>query len=144
MKLSHLRGRKINDYLMRKGTVWKGKTMMIRWLRGAPRLRQGSGGQARRLNVDPAKRALYVGTVASTKLHKSAVKRNRMRRRCREALRTLVQNRTDIPTTQLLISPRIASLDSPFELIEADIQTFLSALTSWPNPKARHHASPTI
>lgn len=134
MKLAHLRGRKINEYLTRKGTVWKGKTMTIRWLPGAPRSP----------NVDTAKRVLYVGTVASTKLHKSAVKRNRMRRRCREALRTIVQNRTDLPTTQLLMSPRIASLDSPFELIVADVQTFLSALTPWPNQKAKHHASPTI
>ncbi len=97
--------------------------MMIRWLPGAPR----------KAGPSP-KEGLYLGTFASTKLDKSAVKRNRMRRRCREAFRLFLKNHEDFPTAQLLVSPRIASLDSSFELIEKDVQTFLSAL-SWPKPK---------
>lgn len=126
MKLNRLNGRKTSDYLLRKGNVWKGKTMMIRWLAGAPR----------HPNVDPTKRAIYVGTFASTKLDKSAVRRNRMRRRCREALRTAVKEHQILPTAQLLISPRSASLDSPFEDIQADISAFLSVLTHHHGPRS--------
>ncbi|MCH8869754.1 MAG: ribonuclease P protein component, partial [Chloroflexi bacterium] len=72
MKLSRLSGRKLVDRLRRRGTAWRGKTMKITYMIGVPRGK---------------KDGFYVGTQASTKLHKSAVKRNRMRRRCREALR---------------------------------------------------------
>ena len=133
MKLERLHGRKINDYLMRKGMMWKGKTMNIRWLSGSPKSP----------NVDRAAKAIYLGTFASTSLHKSAVKRNRMRRRCREAMRLFLQKATDLPTAQLLLSPRIASLDAPFPLIEADIAQFFSNVRSWPQPKAPPHASST-
>jgi ribonuclease P protein component len=134
MRTLHLSGRKICDYVSRKGTVWKGKTMIIRWLPGAPRSP----------NVNPAHTALYIGTFASTKLHKSAVKRNRMRRRCREALRTAVQKRDDLPTAQLLLCPRIASLESSFAVIEEDVQMFLSLLSRWRNQNPRPRASPII
>ena len=115
MKLSRLHGRKVNDYLRRNGKVWKGETMTIKWLAGAPK----------HPNVDPAQCALYVGTAASLKVHKSAVKRNRMRRRCREALRRIVKEEK-LPTLQLLISPRSSSLDCVFADIESDIRNFLS------------------
>ena len=133
MKLERLSGRKINDYIQRKGNVWKGKTMNMRWLLGAPRSP----------NVDRAKQAIYLGTFASAALHKSAVKRNRMRRRCREAMRLALKNVHDLPTAQLLLSPRIASLDAPFSLIEADVTHFFSVLRSCPKPKADHHDSST-
>lgn len=119
MKLERLHGRKTCDFVLRKGRVWKGKTMMIRWILGAPR----------RPGIDPAKIALYAGTFASTKLHKSAVQRNRMRRRVREALRMIVKETGDLPTAQLLVSPRFASLEAPFEDIRSDIRDFLSVLT---------------
>jgi len=119
MKLSRLKGRKVNDYLRRKGTVWKGNTMTIRWLSGAPK----------NPNVDSAERALYIGTAASLKLDKSAVKRNRMKRRCREALRILVKEEEKLPTLQLLITPRSSSLDCVFADIESDIRNFLSSVS---------------
>jgi RNase P protein component len=106
--------------------VWKGKTMMVRWLPGVPR-KAGLVEQ----------HGFYFGTYASTKLHKSAVKRNYMRRRVREAFRTFVKNDHNLPTAQLLVTPKIASLDAPFELIQSDVQTFLSVLPKWPNPKAK-------
>ena len=119
MQLSRLSGRKVNEFLLRKGRLWRGKTMLIRWLPSAPR----------RPDIDPRTRALYIGTFASAKLHKSAGKRNRMRRRIREAWRTHVKECDNLPTAQLLISPRIASLEAPFEDIQQDVRAFLSLLT---------------
>ena len=116
MKLLRLRGRKACGYVLRKGKVWKGSTMVIRWLSASPR------------TVSGREAGLYVGTVASTKLHKSAVKRNRMRRRCREALRKIVREQEKFPTCQLLICPRSTSLHAPFVEIENDIRAFLSTL----------------
>lgn len=118
MKLLHLRGRKVNDAVLRRGRVWKGKTMIIRWLSGLPptaRRKRAQGG-------------LYVGTMASTKLSKKAVLRNRMRRRCREALRLLVRELEVLPTAQLLLCPRAASLHAPFRELENDVQQFLAIL----------------
>lgn len=120
MKLLHLRGRKVCDRVMRNGLVWKGKTMSIRWLPGPPR------------PLPPEAKGVFAGTYASAKLHKSAVKRNRMRRRCREALRTAVAERTNLPTVQLLLAPRSPSLTCAFEDISADVRAFLSTLDACP------------
>lgn len=114
-----LSGRKVNDAVLRKGKVWKGKTMMIRWLPGHPRHPE----------LDRTKDAVYAGTLASAKLDKSAVKRNRMRRRCREALRLELKKRDKLPSVQLLLCPRAASLDASFEMIQSDISEFLSTLS---------------
>jgi ribonuclease P protein component len=118
MKLLRFHSRKSCDVVLKKGRVWKGSTMMIHWLPGAPK----------HPNVDPTRAALYVGTFASLSLDKSAVKRNRMRRRVREALRLGAQNQEKLGAAQLLIRPRAASLTAPFESLQKDIQTFLSAL----------------
>ena len=123
MKLSRLRGRKVCDRVMRNGTVWKGKTMLIRWLPGTPR------------TLPRDAQGIFVGTFASSKLHKSAVKRNRMRRRCREALRTIVRERNKLPAVQLLLSPRSPSLTCDFHDIAQDVHAFLSILDSCPPPK---------
>lgn len=130
MKLLHLRGRKINESLLRKGNIWKGKTMIARWMAGPPFIK----GQKDK----PPREGLYLGTYASAKLHKSAVVRNRMRRRCREAVRVVVQEHTEIPTAQLLITPKSASLDASFAELQADVQTLLSILPPWPtkNPQS--------
>lgn len=119
MKLSRLSGRKQNDWLRAKGRVWKGKHMTIRFLPGAPK----------HPNVNPTMSAIYVGTVASTKLDKSAVKRNRMRRRCREALRITLKKHANLPTIQLLIAPRSSSLQCTFEDIVSDVAAFLSTIS---------------
>jgi len=84
MKLFRLSGRKVCERVKTKGFLWKGKHMQIRWLRGQPR----SAGQE-------ASVGLYVGLLTSAKLHKSAVKRNRMRRRCREAMRVTLKAISD-------------------------------------------------
>ena len=118
MNIERLHGRKINEHLRKKGKVWHGKHMTIKWLLEAPK----------HPNVDPANNALYVGTAASLKVHKSAVKRNRMRRRCREALRLIVSEMEKLPTAQLLLSPRSSSLDCTFEDIRSDVHTFLTQL----------------
>lgn len=123
MHLSRLSGRKACDYVLRRGRTWKGKTFNVNWLPGPPKLHAGKAG-------------LYVGTFASTRLDKSAVKRNRMRRRVREALRIIAKDSGGIPTAQLLISPRSASLNAPFEEIVREMRTFLALLPPWHPPKS--------
>lgn len=90
--------------------------MLVRWLPGHPR-HPGALCDSE---------AIYAGTLASSKLDPSAVKRNRMRRRTREALRTGLLHEETLPTTQLLIAPRSSSLSAPFEEIRKDIELFLS------------------
>ncbi len=118
MQLLRLKGRKICDRVLRQGRVWKGRNLNVRWLEGHPR----------HPSARPSGPALYVGTIASTKLDKSAVKRNRMRRRCREAFR-LIAGSMDIPATlQLLIAPRSSSLSCPFAELESDARAFLTTV----------------
>lgn len=118
MPLLRLKGRKTCDRLLRQGRVWKGRSMNVRWLEGHPR----------HPSARPSAPGLYVGTVASTKLDKSAVKRNRMRRRCREAFR-LTAEQLDIPTSlQLLLAPKSSSLSCPFTELEADARAFLTTI----------------
>ena len=120
MKLLRLRGRKVCEKVLRQGLLWKGKNMHIRYIVGTPR----------HPAADPAVAAVYIGMLASTKLDKSAVKRNRMRRRCREAWRLLMQHAEKMPTVQLLISPRSTSLSAPFEDIQKDAELFTTYLRS--------------
>lgn len=113
-----LRGRKTCDRLIRQGSVWKGRHLLIRWLTGHPR----------HPDADRASEAIYAGTLASSKLDKSAVRRNRMRRRCREALRVALRTLpASACTMQLLVVPRSSSLNAPFTEIQKDILAFLSS-----------------
>jgi ribonuclease P protein component len=91
-----------------------------RWMCGAPR----------NLAVPPKHPALYMGTFASAKLDPSAVRRNRMRRRCREAFRLLVQSAPETGPVQLLISPRSASLDAPFPALQDEAKRLLAVLAT--------------
>lgn len=120
MQLKRLRGRKVNDLVLRRGNVWRGKHMMIRWIAGAPR----------HPAADPAASAVYAGVSASAKLSKSAVQRNRMRRRCREALRVTLLEQADMSPLQLLVAPRSSSLDSTFEELLNDCREFLLSVSS--------------
>jgi ribonuclease P protein component len=112
--------------------VWKGKHMKITYVRGLGTKDKGLGENDKSQVHSPTSIVLSIGTLASTSLDKSAVKRNRMRRRCREALRTSLstfnfQLSTDI---QLLLSPRSSSLECPFGELLSDARAFLSFLTS--------------
>ena len=119
MRLLRLRGRKTCDRVLRLGRVWKGKTMLVRWLPGVPR------------NEPKTRQGIYIGTLASTKLDKSAVKRNRMRRRCREGFRLALKAKTASSTSvQLLVSPRSSSLTGSFADIQIDVAKLLSQLPS--------------
>lgn len=109
MKLARLRGRKTCERVLRRGQVWKGKHMKVTYMQ-----------------CENA--ALFVGTIVSSKLEKSAVKRNRMRRRCREALRVTTQQLAvgSWPVaTQVLLSPRATSLTCDFEELLQDTKNFL-------------------
>lgn len=121
MRLQHLHGRKTAGLVLRRGRTWKGRAMVIRWIPGSPRV-------ARKAKGGPSPSGFFVGTFASTKLSKKAVERNRMRRRCREALRRIVHEREDLPAVQLLLCPRSASLRSPFPVLQEDVRAFLSTL----------------
>lgn len=93
--------------------------MIVRWLPGTPL----SHGRPRKL---PG--GVYLGTFASSSVDASAVRRNRMRRRCREALRLTIEALPERPSIQLLVSPRPASLDAPFDTLRADAAAFFSTL----------------
>ena len=114
MKMLRLRGRKTNEFVQRRGRTWKGRTMIVRWLPGPPRSGDAPG--------------IYIGTYASTKLDKSAVKRNRMRRRCREAFRLALKEMKEVPSGQLLLSPRSPSLTCDFSDIANDVAAVISML----------------
>lgn len=103
---------------MRRGRAWKGKHLTVRCLTGAPR----------HPSVNPARNAVYVGTLISAKTEKSAVKRNRMRRRCREALRIILPQYLVSSSVQLLLMPRSTSLSCDFNEIQRDIESLLSSL----------------
>ncbi len=119
MRLSRLSGRKVCERVKTKGMLWKGKHLQARFLRGAPR----------GLPADsPA--ALRVGVVTSAKLDKSAVRRNRMRRRCREALRLAVSEFPKEVAVQLILLPRSSSLTAPFDELLQDARRFLSSLSA--------------
>ena len=126
--LKRLSGRKACDYVLRRGSKWKGKTFNASWLPGPPRLHAGKTG-------------LYVGTFASVKLHKSAVARNRMRRRIREALRITVKNMADVTSAHLLLIPRSSSRDAPVDDVVRDMRSFLLALPPWHTQKNPRPAS---
>ncbi|MDD5103823.1 MAG: ribonuclease P protein component [Candidatus Peribacteraceae bacterium] len=129
MKLLHLSGRKTCDYVLRKGTLWRGRTMNVRYLPGVP-----PGTWQRLKGRSP--QGLYIGTFASLSLSKRAVDRNRMRRRCREALRITLQKEIAFPAFQLLVSPRSSSLSCDFRAIVTDVRSFLTLLRSCPKPPA--------
>ncbi len=119
VKLHRLQGRKTNALLQRKGKSWKGEYMVVRWMPGTP----SSKGRPRALAE-----GIYLGTFASASVDRTAVKRNRMRRRCREALRLFIEDLPERPSVQLLVSPRPASLDAPFESLQRDVVAFFSHL----------------
>ena len=123
MRLLRLSGRKVCERVKTKGFLWKGKHLHVRWMQGAPRT----------ILLD-APLALYVGTLTSAKLDKSAVRRNRMRRRCREALRITLKDSSKTKVSfgasyQLLLFPRSSSLSADFRDILADISHFLTSLS---------------
>jgi len=120
MRLSHLHGRKTCDRVRTKGKVWRGNMMVIRWL--------SEDSYSVQEALSPS--AIFLGTYAPQTLHASAVKRNRMRRRCREAFRLVLREYTSpFPSVQVLVCPRSASLSAPFTDILADVRHFLSLLT---------------
>ena len=120
MLLKRLSGRKVCERVKTKGSLWKGRHLYARIIKGAPRLIP--------LTAAPA---IYVGTLTSAKLDKSAVKRNRMRRRCREALRvTLQQYVGNFTSNQLLLLPRSSSLSADFNEILVDVSNLIRTLSS--------------
>lgn len=118
VQLSRLSGRKTNEWVKAHGSAWKGRHITVRYLLSVPR----------HPLVSPSASGVFVGTSASLKLDASAVRRNRMRRRCREALRLTVRDRS-LPAMQLLLSPRSSSLQCDFRELLDDCARFLSSLS---------------
>lgn len=120
MRLARLSGRKVCERVKTKGLLWKGKHMQCRVMRGAPR------------TVTATVPTVFVGVVTSAKLDASAVKRNRMRRRCREALRLVCQERqsSTAVSVQLILLPRSSSLTALFDELLLDARRLLSSLPS--------------
>ena len=142
MNLSPLRGRKVVDRVRRRGDKWRGKHMQVTYVMGAPRLStqlcsfraSKSGAKVEDERVERqrsfvrGKQGIFLGTSASIKLNKSAVKRNRMRRRCREALRITAKELNKLPTCQLIMSPRSSSLVCDFTELRSDAEAFFAHL----------------
>ena len=137
MELLRLSGRKVCEQVKNKGALWKGRHMQARWLKGHPRNQP-----------PPTRPALYVGTIASSRLDSSAVRRNRMRRRCREALRLTMKRTHPLHVVsglqhttqdvergpggedfQLLLLPRSSSLTCAFDELLLDASRLLSTLS---------------
>jgi|GEM_PF-3814173 ribonuclease P protein component len=77
---------------------------------------------------------LFVGTSASTKLDKSAVRRNKMRRRCREALRNTTKKHSSASfesSLQLILTPKYSSLTCDFEELLKDSEALISHLIKY-------------
>lgn len=135
MQILRLRGRKTNQRVLSKGMLWRGKTMNVRYLPGVP-------ASAKQRYDGNAPRGLYIGTFAPLSLSKRAVDRNRMRRRCREALRIIVREEQVFPSFQLLVSPRSSSLSCDFAVILQDVRSFLTLLRRCPpQPPAKEAPS---
>jgi ribonuclease P protein component len=114
MKLRRLRGRKEAERVLKKGGRVRGKHMGIFLLKST------KGG---------VRREVYAGVSVSRKLAKRAVDRNRMRRRCREAFRVLLEETgglSSLAGAELLILPRPSSLHCDFDELKADIRSLLS------------------
>lgn len=126
MLLSRLSGRKVCERVKTKGSVWKGKHFQVRFIIGAPKALPPS-----------AMPKIFLGLVTSAKLEPSAAKRNRMRRRCREAIRVTLLP-TSLPVTaQLIVLPRSSTLTAPFGELLADAEKLLHFLSSPPREYTR-------
>ena len=98
-----LRGQRCIDALYQRGRVVHGPSMSLRWLQADPALlRHVPSGQS----ASPWR----CGVVISSKVHKRAVRRNRLRRQLHEDLRTTAF-RQDLPPLWLLISLKPGSAD---------------------------------
>ncbi len=134
MKLLRLSGRKVCERVKTKGILWRGTHMHARVLTGLPRS----------IPAD-SPIGLYTGMLTSAKLDASAVKRNRMRRRCREALRLTLKSDEEkavgklplVIPIQLILLPRSSSLSVPFGELLADVERLLKFLTTLRAPSPR-------
>lgn len=120
MQLVRLNGRSANNRVLRKGQLWRGTYCSIRYVFGVP-FNQLS---------DQPEGTVFLGSFASVSLHKHAVKRNRMRRRCKEALIETLKAHQKMPTVQLLLSPKFSSLESDYDLIKTDMHRFYEFITT--------------
>ena len=120
--MHQLRGRKLSEQVRRKGSRWRGKHMNAVFLSD----RESNG-------------KLFVGTPASKKLDKSAVRRNKMRRRCRESLRVTLKNitsktsktSTSSTSLRLILTPKYSSLTCDFEELIKASEALISHLTKY-------------
>lgn len=117
MKLQRLSGRKRCEYVLKKGRTWKGTHMRVSYIKGPPRYPDST----------ISEEGVYMGITTSRKLDKSAVKRNRMRRRVREAFRLYLKDRK-APSIQLIAQPKSSSLECDFAEIASDASAFFSSL----------------
>ena len=120
MQLKRLRGRKEVERVLRRGRRLKGKHVLIVVLPSSA----SSDSSASSVS------SVYVAVSVSKKLAKRAVDRNRMRRRCSEALRVLLKGCMQLPRSlsgaQLLLLPRPTSLNCDFEELKTELRSLLS------------------
>lgn len=108
--LARLRGRKQNERVLKKGQVWVGKHMRVHYL------------------FSPLTEQMCIGVRTPKQLSAKAVERNRMRRRCREAIRVSLAQPEKIPAVLLVVTPKSSSLRAPFTELQLDAQQLLLIL----------------
>lgn len=114
--LARLKGRKRNERVQRKGQYWRGAHVTAKFLFECP---------SYATCTEPT---VFLGCKTSTKLAKRAVDRNRIRRRCKEAMRLTLPQCQKIPTVQLLLAPKSSSLEAPFTELLADVNDLLTTI----------------
>ncbi len=113
-----LRGQRLFDALYQRGQAVHGSVMTLRWLRVDPTL-LCSDDEAERTS------AWRCGVVISSKVHKRAVRRNRLRRQLHEGLQQMTW-RSGLPPLWLLISLKPGSADLDRHRLLGECQRLLS------------------
>jgi len=80
------------------------------------------------LRARPNELGLVRIAVSATRDLGTSVRRNRARRRVREAVRQELRSRTSAPGTDLVIAARRASFDAPSQELRASVQRALAGI----------------
>jgi len=113
-----LRGQRLFDALYQRGQTVHGPSMSLRWLRADQALQRSAAAEC-------PESAWRCGVVISSKVHKRAVRRNRLRRQLHDGLQRVLW-RPGLPPLWLLISLKPGSADLSRDHLLGECQRLLS------------------